>query len=690
MSGSGEIPQPLMLRWITKNGHVIWTEQRIIPTYDETGNLVALEGVARDITERKQTEEALRKSERRRRQAQQLARMGYWDWDVATETLHWSPEVFDIFGQDPQHFTPTAERFEALIHPEDREAFLEQRSQMLEAEGYASIEHRIVLPDGSTRHVLELAEVHRDAQGEVVQVSGTVQDITERKRTEEALSESEALLKRSQVMAHVGSWVFDAATEQLRWSEETYRIFGVRRSDFDPTYERFLMSVHPDDRAAVDAEFSESLKRGVEEYEIEHRIIRRDTGEIRWVHEKCEHVRDGAGALLRSVGMVQDITERRRAEEALREAHQCLEAFFEHSPRLAGIFDREGRYRMANPATAQALGRTPEDIAGQTFRELLSPEVAETFMNRIDRMVESQGPLAIDDQIVIGDEERIFETILFPLSWEGETPLTFGFMASDVTERKRAERELARYAAELKRSNRELEQLGYVLSHDLQEPARTVKGYLDLLARRCRGQLDSQTDTYIAHAMDGAERMQEMIRALLDLSRIETRGHTFAPVDVEALVERTLTMLQPTLEATAATVTYDALPTVHADPAQLAQVFQNLITNALKFRRDEVAPQVEISADRKDGAWHFSVADNGIGVDPKQADRVFQIFQRLHTREEYPGTGIGLALCRKVIERHGGRIWVESEPGEGATFYFTLPVRRHKQIGVTEEGDKSI
>jgi light-regulated signal transduction histidine kinase (bacteriophytochrome) len=245
----------------------------------------------------------------------------------------------------------------------------------------------------------------------------------------------------------------------------------------------------------------------------------------------------------------------------------------------------------------------------------------------------------------------------------------------DITKRHQAEEKLERYATELERSNEELEQFAYVISHDLREPARMVKGYLDLLEKRYQGELGEKADMFIDHAADGAERMQEMIKALLDLSRVGTQGQDPAPTDVEAVFERTLKALRRAIEEAEAEVTHAPLPTVMADEAQLAQVFQNLIANAIKFRREDVPPRVHVSAKREGDEWVFSVADNGIGIDPDQADRIFQIFQRLHTRDEYEGTGIGLALCRRIVERHGGRIWVESEVGEGSTFRFTLPAR---------------
>jgi light-regulated signal transduction histidine kinase (bacteriophytochrome) len=249
----------------------------------------------------------------------------------------------------------------------------------------------------------------------------------------------------------------------------------------------------------------------------------------------------------------------------------------------------------------------------------------------------------------------------------------------ELAERKIAEEELKRTMAELARSNKELEQFAYVASHDLREPLRMVTSYVQLLARRYQGRLDADANEFIAYAVDGATRMQALINDLLAYSRVGTRGKPFEPTDCETILEQALTNLQVAIEESGAAVTHDPLPTVVADGTQLVQLFQNLIGNAIKFRSEE-PPRVHVSASetfevsKTSKVWRVSVQDNGIGIDPEYHERIFLIFQRLHTREEYPGTGIGLAVCKKIVERHGGRIWVESQFGKGSTFHFTIPV----------------
>jgi signal transduction histidine kinase len=240
--------------------------------------------------------------------------------------------------------------------------------------------------------------------------------------------------------------------------------------------------------------------------------------------------------------------------------------------------------------------------------------------------------------------------------------------------RKQAEDRLKQTMADLERSNKELEQFAYVASHDLQEPLRMVSSYTQLLARRYQDQLDQDAHDFITYAVEGAERMQRLINDLLAYSRLATRGKPFGKTDCQRALQETLANLRTAIDETKATVTHDPLPTVFADESQLIQVFQNVVSNAIKFH-GQAPPVIQIGAERKNDEWVFSVRDNGIGIDPQYHERIFVIFQRLHSGDEYPGTGIGLALCKRIVERHGGRIWVESDLGEGATFCFTIPDR---------------
>lgn len=238
---------------------------------------------------------------------------------------------------------------------------------------------------------------------------------------------------------------------------------------------------------------------------------------------------------------------------------------------------------------------------------------------------------------------------------------------------RQANKDLKRYSEELRRSNAELEQFAHVASHDLQEPLRMVASFTQLLQRRYRDRLDADANEFISYAVEGANRMQRLINDLLSYSRIQTRGKPFEEIDCEEILGEVRVNLQVAIEKSGALITNNSLPVIMGDASQLMRLFQNLIDNAIKFA-DKESPRVHVSAEKKDHEWLFSVSDNGIGIDPQYGERIFVIFQRLHGREEYPGTGIGLAICKRIVERHGGRVWVESEPGKGSTFYFTIPI----------------
>ncbi len=251
-------------------------------------------------------------------------------------------------------------------------------------------------------------------------------------------------------------------------------------------------------------------------------------------------------------------------------------------------------------------------------------------------------------------------------------------LKAEIQERKQIEEELKQRTEELARSNADLEQFAYVAPHDLQEPLRMVSGFTQLLARRYKGRLDKSADEFIGYIVNGVIRMQRMVEDLLAYSRVGTRGKPFEPTNLEDILNQVVTNLKVSIEENKAQITHDPMPTVMADSTQMVQLFQNLIANAIKFRKKEEPPRIHISAQKKGDEWQFSVKDNGIGITPEFMEHLFQLFQRGHIANEYPGTGIGLAICKRIVERHGGRIWAESEVGKGSIFYFTIPATRSK------------
>jgi two-component system CheB/CheR fusion protein len=396
--------------------------------------------------------------------------------------------------------------------------------------------------------------------------------------------------------------------------------------------------------------------------------------------------RDEAGGVVGVFAAARDITERLRAEEALRESELRYRSLFEKMDEgfcvVEMIYDAAGKpvdYRFveANPAFEKHTGF--HDGLGKTIRELV-PNHDEHWFEIYGRVARTGEPTRFENPAVAMGRE--YDVFAFPVGEEANRRV--GILFKDITNQKRAEEALreayetleqrvAERTAELARSNEELAQFAHVASHDLQEPLRMVSGFLKLLDERYKPQLDDKAREYINYSVEGAVRMSQLITDLLAYSRVGRAAEPFHVADSGAALETALANLGASIRESGATVTHGDLPTVQADETQLMQLLQNLVGNAVKFRSPDRPCQVHVAAEKKPDHWVFSVRDNGIGIDPKQHERVFVIFQRLHTRERYPGTGIGLAICKKIVERHGGRIWVESKIGEGSTFYFSLP-----------------
>ena len=505
-------------------------------------------------------------------------------------------------------------------------------------------------------------------------------DITERLRAEAALRERERTW--ATLISNLPGFVYRCANDHA-WTMQyisagCQEITGYAPDDFIEnrtlTYNDI---VHPDFQEPLRAEWQELLtRRGV--FKEEYPIITK-SGETRWVWERGQGVYAEDGRLLFLEGFITDITERIQAEAGRAAERTLLRTLVDNLPDSVYVKDAAGRKTLANPANLRHISAMSEaDVLGKTDFELFPPDLAAAF-DADDRHIIQTG------QPIINREERFTRpdgtfgwqlTSKVPLRDHTGQIIGLVGIGHDITERKEAEEALRATLADLQRSNADLERFAYVSSHDLQEPLRMVASYVQLLAIRYRGRLDADADEFIGYAVEGAARMQQLILDLLEYSRVGTHGRPLQPTDTTLVCQAALRNLELAITESGATVTCDPLPTVNADAAQLMQVFQNLIGNALKFHGAE-PPQVHISAHEtcevSAKVWKFAVQDNGIGIAPEYFDRIFIIFQRLHTRDVYEGTGIGLAVCKRIIERHGGRIWVESAPGQGATFYFTLP-----------------
>jgi len=381
-------------------------------------------------------------------------------------------------------------------------------------------------------------------------------------------------------------------------------------------------------------------------------------------------------------------TGRKRVRKTILKREEYIDSIMQTVREPLLVLDGDRKVISANRSFYQAFQVKPGEVEGKVLYDLGNRQWDIPKLRKLLEEILPKNTVFLDFEIehdfkTLG--RRIMVLNASRIFHETKRMQMILLAIEDITERKRAERELKQAEAlkqaveALELSNRDLEQFAYVASHDLQEPLRMVASFTQLLAKRYQGKLDKDADEFIAYIVAGAERMQVLINDLLTYSRVDTRGESFEPIDSEAAFDQAIANLRVAIEEGEAVITHDPLPPLIADNSQIVQLFQNLLGNAIKFHGKE-PPRIHVSARQENNEWVFSFRDNGIGIAPEYFDRVFVIFQRLHSREEYPGTGTGLAICKRIVDRHGGRIWVESELNKGSTFYFAIPPAGDKQL----------
>jgi PAS domain S-box-containing protein len=511
-------------------------------------------------------------------------------------------------------------------------------------------------------------------------ISVYFRDVTDRKEREQYLEETKEQLEAATEAGAVGTWEWDVAEDTFVAGASFARTFGLdpERAREGVPLERVLSSIHEDDRDRAVARIEDALETGGE-YEAEYRVRNAD-GEIRWVFARGHVECDEAGNAEAFPGALTDITERKRAELEAEKQRRQLETLFRVLPVGAVVADADGALVRANAAAREIWGGDVFDADSVDEYEKYTAvwadsgepvELEERTMSQVLRGEEVTEPNVYEIRTFDGERRIIMEHGMPVRNERGDVDRAVVTL-TDITERREYQRRLEETVDRLETSNERLEQFAYAASHDLQEPLRMVSSYLQLIESRYGDLFDDDGEEFLQFAIDGAERMRSMIDGLLAYSRVETGGNPLEPTDLERVLDDVLDDVQFRLEESGAELTVDALPRVNGDADQLRQVFQNLLRNAIEYSGDE-PPTIRVDAERLDGTWKIAVRDEGIGIDPDDQERVFEVFQRLHGRGEHEGMGIGLALCQRIVERHDGEIWIDSEPGSGTTVFVTLP-----------------
>ena len=669
----GEAVHNLELQLVRQDRSILDVLWSATPARIDDG-IAQVHSAMRDVSGRKRAETALRESEQRFQAVIEWAPTAMIVVDEGGTITLVNRRAEECFGYERQHVI--GKPIDFLIPQRFREAHRQHLSRFFHAPKARSMGENLDLfglrQDGSEFPVEVGLNPIRSAEGWTV--VATVQDITERRLAENRLRESEQRFQSVIQSAPNAMILVDREGTLVLANQRAEEYFGYGRNELvglkveqlipnrfrgghQEHVTRFF-SQPSTRRMGVDRDLYGQRKNG-SEFPVAVGL-----NPIQTNHEP--HV----------IASIEDITERRQAELALAESEEHLRRAVVHAPFPVLIHAENGEIIHASQAWGEQSGYVGNDLRNaDDWATKAYPGRSVAARRAIQQLYQVDAPVDEGEHVIRcrDGEQRTWHFRTAPLGMLRDGRRIVITMAADVTELKRFAQQLERNATELKRSNEDLEQFAYAASHDLQEPLRAVSGYCQLLELEYGEQLTGESTQYLRHIVEGTHRMHTLINGLLAYSRVQRRGEEFEAVDCSSAVQEALKNLSAAIRESGTQISIaDDLPIVRGDQAQMVQLFQNLLGNALKYRTSDQAT-VQVQAELRDREWLFSVADNAIGISPEFRERIFQIFQRLHTREEYPGTGIGLSLCKRIVERHGGRIWLDGDVGRGTTFYFTVP-----------------
>jgi PAS domain S-box-containing protein len=629
----------------------------------------------RNITQQKWAESALRESEERFRLAARATNDAIWDWDLEGDVIHWNEALTDLFGYPAEEpHSRSIGWWKKRLHPDDTSLVVESLEKMVASSQEAwSAAYRFQRADGSYADIYDRGWVVRDQSGKPVRMVGAMRDISHYKSAEDALRRSEARLRY--LADSMPQLVWTAKPDgTVDYYNQRYHLYGGIEPGRTEAWE-WGPTLHPDDLQTTVEAWEEAVRTG-KMYQIEHRVRMAD-GSYRWHLSRGIPAYNEQGAITRWYGTATDINDFKQIQETLRVREQRMNRLFEAN--LIGIVSRHasGKIVAANDAYLNIIGYSRAEIeAGSLSLSQITPPEYQKLDQQCTEALVRQGYFKPYEKEYIRKDGRRVPVLIGYTLFEDEQPEFIGFVL-DLSELKQVQAELAEYAQKLKHSNEELENFAFIASHDLQEPLRKINLFGNSLRRHLHGKMPPEAEQHLDRMQNAVVRMQAMINGLLELSRINTHGGDFETVDLRQIAEEVVSDLEALTLSTGGQVIIGPIPPVQGDALQLRQLLQNLISNGLKFQGEGLTPVVQVKGERSQSGLQpqvtLIVADNGIGFEAGSAEQIFQPFVRLHGRSQFEGSGMGLAICRKIVERHGGQITAHSRPGEGSQFIITLP-----------------